>query len=151
MRFCDEVLVDAPLAATWEVLADISTHVEWMADAESIAFTTPQRRGAGTAFDCKTRVGPLTTIDQMTVTEWIEESKMAVAHTGIVRGVGVFELAAVGPELTRVNWNEDLRFPLWGGGVIGAFAAKPVLRRIWRGNLSRLKALVEASYRSNRY
>ena len=148
MRFRGEILVDAPLASTWAALADIASHVEWMADAESITFTSPQRQGAGTTFDCKTKVGPLRTLDKMTVTEWTEESVFAVAHRGLVTGIGVFELAAVGAEMTRVTWNEELRFPVWAGGVVGAFAAKPVLRRIWRGNLSRFKARVEAAYRS---
>ena len=147
MRFRGEVVIDAPVGVAWHSLADIASHVDWMADAESIAFTSGQRRGVGTTYECRTKVGPLTTLDKMTVTEWVDESRQAVSHTGIVRGVGVFELTAIDPDTTRMTWSEDLKFPLWAGGPIGAFAAKPVLRRIWRGNLSRFKALVEARYR----
>ena len=149
MRFRGEVLVAAPLDPTWAALADIASHVAWMADAESLIFSSEQRRGVGTTFECRTKVGPFTTLDQMTVTEWVEGTRMAVTHTGIVTGVGVFELAPRGPETTAVSWTEHLRFPLWAGGAIVAFAAKPVLRRVWRGNLSRFKALVEDSYRKN--
>ena len=148
MRFRGEVLVPAPVAVTWNALADIASHVEWMADAESITFTSEQRRGAGTTFECLTKVGPLTTRDKMTVTDWVDGARMAVAHTGIVRGAGVFEVAAEGAERTRVSWTEDLRFPIYLGSGVGAFVAKPILRRIWRGNLSRFAHLVEARYRN---
>jgi carbon monoxide dehydrogenase subunit G len=143
-----EVMVAAPIEVTWAALADIASHVDWMADAESITFTTESHRGIGTAFECRTKVGPLTTLDKMTVTDWVEGSRMAVAHTGIVRGLGVFELASPTPTSTQFSWTEDLRFPLYLGSVVGAFVAKPVLRRIWRSNLSRFAGLVERRYRS---
>jgi carbon monoxide dehydrogenase subunit G len=141
-----EVIVPAPPDVTWHALADLASHVEWMADAESIEFTSPQTSGAGTTFECRTRVGPLTTLDKMTVTQWVEGKRMAVAHNGLVSGTGVFELESA-PAGTRLTWTEDLRFPNYLGGVVGEFVAKPVLRRIWRGNLSRFAALAVANYR----
>lgn len=147
MRFRGEVVVVAPIGRTWAALADIASHVEWMADADLITFTTEQRRGAGTTFECRTKVGPFTTLDRMTVTEWVEGTRMTVAHSGVVSGIGVFELEPEGADVTRVAWSEDLRFPWWAAGRLGAFAAKPILRRIWRGNLSRFKGQVEAVYR----
>ena len=146
MRVRGEVLVPAPLAATWDALADLASHVEWMADADTITFTSEQHRGVGTTFECLTKVGPLTTRDRMTVTDWVDEARMAVAHTGIVTGTGVFELATHGPDSTLVAWTEDLRFPWYLGGTIGSFVAKPVLRRIWRGNLRRFAYHVEQRY-----
>ena len=101
----------APIDVTWSALADIASHVEWMADAESITFTTDQRRGEGTVFECRTKVGPLRTLDKMTVTEWVDGVRMAVSHNGIVQGVGVFELASPTPTTTQFSWTEDLRFP----------------------------------------
>lgn len=147
MRVRGDVLVHAPLDATWDALADLASHVEWMADAESITFLGEQRRGVGTAFECLTRVGPLTTRDKMTVTEWVERDRITVAHRGIVRGTGTFELAAAGEDTTRVSWTEDLRFPPYLGAAAGALVAKPILRRIWRGNLSRFGTRVEQGYR----
>jgi uncharacterized protein YndB with AHSA1/START domain len=41
-----EVLVAAPREVTWDALADIATHVDWMADADTITFTTAQHRAS---------------------------------------------------------------------------------------------------------
>ena len=57
-----------------------------MADAETITFTPANAHGVGTTFDCRTKVGPLTTNDKMTVTEWVDETSLGVDHTGIVDG-----------------------------------------------------------------
>ncbi|MCY3951616.1 MAG: SRPBCC family protein [bacterium] len=146
MRLRVETTIAAPPEAVWAHLEDIATHTEWMADAISIEFLTDQRRGAGVRFACRTRVGPLRTTDLMEITEWSPPSRMGVRHTGAVSGEGRFELASepAGPS-TRMVWREGLRFPWWLGGPLGTLGARPVLRRIWRGNLERLKARVESS------
>ena len=141
MRVRGDVNVDAPIEVVWDALADIASHVDWMADAESITFTSAQHTGVGTTFDCRTRVGPLTTTDRMTVTDWVERQSIGVAHTGIVIGRGVFELAATGPHATHLSWTEDLTFPKRFGGSVTARLARPVLKRIWMGNLRRFAAL----------
>jgi hypothetical protein len=128
----------------WEVVRDIGGHVRWMDDAEEIRFTSKTTSGIGTTFDCDTRVGPFRLTDHMEVTEWLPGQVIGIRHEGTVSGVGRFTLRRAGPYQTRFTWEERLSFPLWMGGPVGARAAKPVLRRIWRRNLSRLKALVEA-------
>src|SRR6185295_10871298 len=62
--------IGAPVGHVWATVEDIDGHTRWMADAESIEFVTDQRAGVGTEFDCRTRIGPLTTTDRMRVTEW---------------------------------------------------------------------------------
>ena len=37
--------IDAPPAATWRTVESIERHVDWMADADSIRFTSAKRRG----------------------------------------------------------------------------------------------------------
>ena len=64
------VVINAPPSEVWAVIEPIETHVEWMADAESITFTSEQHRGVGTTFECLTRIGPFHTNDRMIVTEW---------------------------------------------------------------------------------
>jgi hypothetical protein len=137
------ITIAASPAAVWRVLEPIERHVDWMADAVSITFTSAQRGGVGTSFDCLTRIGPLRTTDRMTVTEWTPECAMGIEHRGFVTGRGRFTLRRRPRGKTRFTWTESLTFPWWMGGAAGAIAAKPVLRAVWRRNLRRLKGLVE--------
>jgi hypothetical protein len=134
--------IDAPPARVWDRLADIADHVSWRADAAAIRFTGDRRAGVGTTFECETRIGPLRTTDLMEVTEWRERRAMGVRHVGLFTGTGRFLLRRSPRGRTRLTWDEDLRFPWWLGGPVGAVVAAPVLRAVWRGNLRRLAALV---------
>ena len=129
---------------------DISSHVDWMLDAAEIRFVTERRRGIGTTFECDTVVGPLKLTDVMEVTEWQHASRMGVTHKGIVGGTGVFHLNARG-SATVFSWVEKLEFPWYFAGPLGAWVARPVLRRIWRGNLHRLKSRIEGRYAAERH
>ena len=62
--------IDAPPKAVWARIEDVAPHVDWMADAAAIRFTSEQTAGVGTTFDCDTKVGPLKLTDRMAVTEW---------------------------------------------------------------------------------
>jgi hypothetical protein len=108
-----------------------------MADAEAIRFETDQTSGEGTRFECDTKVGPFRLTDHMTITEWTAGQAMGVRHTGLVTGEGRFTLRAVDGG-TEFAWREELRVPWWLGGALST----PVLRRLWQGNLRRLKAKV---------
>ncbi|HVE93319.1 MAG TPA: SRPBCC family protein [Acidimicrobiales bacterium] len=137
MRISVSCTTAAPPARVWAALADISSHIEWMLDAESITFVGDRRRGEGTTFDCRTRVGPLVLRDRMVVTGWDEGRAIAVQHDGAVSGNGVFEIRPYGAG-TDIAWTETLTFPARLGGRLTAAAARPVLTWIWRGNLRRL-------------
>ena len=134
--------MNAPPRAVWQAVEDISSHPRWMRDAVSVEFVTEQKAGVGTEFRCLTRIGPFTNRDVLRVTEWIPESVMGIAHTGVVKGTGRFTLEADG-DGTRFCWEEVLRFPWWMGGAVGERVAKPVLHRVWRTNLRLLTEIVE--------
>lgn len=138
------ILIGSPVTVAWEAIADLGSHGAWMSDVESLWFETPSRAGVGTRLRVVTRVGPLRTDDVLEVTEWAEERRIGVAHRGLVRGSGVFELEPAGTD-TRLTWREDLAFPAWLGGSATGWLARPVLAWIWRGNLLRLKSQIEAS------
>ena len=137
--------INASPETTWSAIEQIDTHVSWMADADSITFLTRQRSGVGTRFNCHTRIGPIHIVDAMSITEWVPCSAMGVEHRGVVRGSGVFTLREVGDRRTRFSWGERLTFPWWLGGAVGERVAGPLLTRIWRGNLARLRHIVEGS------
>lgn len=128
----------ADVESVWDALADIASHVEWMADARAIRFTSTSTEGVGTTFDCDTKVGPLRLVDRMEVTEWVPEQAMAVRHVGLVTGEGRFTLSPRRRGRTVLAWDEALRFPWW----IPAIPASLVLRLIWRGNLRRFERTI---------
>lgn len=132
------VLIPAPTERVWEDVSHIASHVEWMQDAVAIRFVSEQREGVGTAFDCETRIGPVRLTDRMVVTEWVEGERIGIRHEGAVTGTGRFTLSPDG-EGTRVSWVEELRFPWWLGGPVGAVVGAPLLGAVWRRNLRRLR------------
>ncbi|MDP9402509.1 MAG: SRPBCC family protein [Actinomycetota bacterium] len=136
-------VIDAPRRRVWADLRDIGSHVQWMGDAEAIHFTSSQREGRGTTFDCITRVGPLRLTDRMAVTEWAEGRAMGIRHVGVVTGTGRFTLRTTARGRTRFTWDERLSFPWWLGGPLGAVVSRPILRHIWKKNLRRLKHRLE--------
>ena len=141
-RITVSVDIAAPLETVWGEAADLASHAEWMADAESIEFETPQRSGVGTRMRVATAVGPLRTTDLMEVVEWEEGRSIGVHHRGVVTGTGRFTLAPVGGA-TRFTWTEELTFPWYLGGPLTALAASPVLAWIWRRNLHGLRRRLE--------
>lgn len=138
--------IDAPPVEVWDALRDIGSHVRWMHDAAAIRFTSAQREGPGTTFDCDSRLGPFRLTDHMEVVRWKPARAMGVRHTGLVRGHGEFRLRRrKGRTATRFSWTETLRFPWWMGGPVAGALTKPFFRHIWKRNLRNLKALVERS------
>jgi uncharacterized protein YndB with AHSA1/START domain len=138
------VILAASPERVWAELADLGSHSEWMGDAETIEFVTGQTVGVGARMRVPTRIGPFRSTDLMTVVEWEAGRSIGVEHVGAVAGVGRFELAPAGSG-TELTWTEILRFPWWLGGRWGAWLARPVLRRIWRRNLERLRRRVEVN------
>jgi hypothetical protein len=142
IRVCTSIA--APPDRVWAAVEHIESHTEWMKDAVSITFASEQHRGVGAEFECLTRVGPLSTTDRFVVTRWEPGECMGIEHRGAVTGDADFRLAPEGDHGTRFCWEERLRFPWWLGSVIGERIGAPILRRIWRANIARLKSQVES-------
>lgn len=138
-----ETTIEATPRQVWDAIDDVRTHPRWMEDAVAVRVTSSQKSGVGTAFDCDTKVGPFRLTDKMTITRWEDAVAMGVRHVGLVQGEGEFVLTPVDDGHTRFTWTEELHFPWWMAGRLGAGAGAPVLKRIWVKNLANLKALVE--------
>lgn len=134
-------LVERPQADVWRALSDLADHVNWMQDAESLRFLGVERTGVGTRMEVETRVGPFRTTDVIEITDWLEGRAIGADHRGRFRGSGRFSLRAE-RQGTLVVWSEKLTFPWWLGGPIGVWLAKPILSRVWKGNLARFAALL---------
>jgi len=130
--------IAAPVEVVWNDLADLSSHVEWMAEAESVEFLTDFRGGVGTVMRVLTKVGPFRTADILEVTEWAPPSSIGVTHRGVIGGTGRFILAPTDTG-TLFTWTETLSFPWWLGGPVAELVARPVLAEIWRRNLRRFR------------
>lgn len=145
-RISVSIEIDATPERVWQVVEPVERHVDWMHDAVAIRFVTDQTRGVGTEFLCDTKVGPIRLVDRMEITEWQAGETMGVRHTGVVTGTGRFTLTPIDlGRRTRFTWAEELVFPWWLGGPIGAFVGgKIVMQAIWRRNLRELARLVEA-------
>jgi hypothetical protein len=137
--------IDATPHRVWEVVEPVERHIDWMHDAVAIRFVTDQTRGVGTEFLCDTKVGPIKLVDKMEITDWRPGEAMGVRHTGVVTGTGVFTLSPIDlGRRTRFTWAEELIFPWWLGGPIGAWiGGKLVMGAIWRRNLRGLARIVE--------
>jgi F420H(2)-dependent biliverdin reductase len=136
--------IQAPRGAVWDHLSDLSSHSKWMKDALEVDFVSEATSGVGTTMDCKTPIGPFVITDRMVVTEWKDGQGISVRHHGAVRGRGSFQINADSSGGTRLTWNEDLTFPWWMGGPVGALLARPVLRSRFSADLTAFAASVEA-------
>ena len=137
---------DATPDAVWRAVEHVDTHVDWMADAETIRFLTEQTAGVGTRFECVTRIGPVRLTDRMEITEWEPGRSMGVRHRGVVTGTGRFTIEPLDDgRRTRFSWEEELHVPVVAGRT--ASARRSAVRRCCsgsgRGNLRRLRPLVE--------
>ena len=138
-------VIERTPAEVWADVRDISSHVTWMQDAAEIRFVSDQREGLGVTFECDTKIGPFSLTDVMEITSWEDERRMGVRHVGLVEGTGEFTLTSHDAGTTEFRWEEDLTFPWYFGGPVGAFCARPVLRWVWKRNLTRLKARIESA------
>ena len=119
------VIIDASAKEIWASLEDVGSHVEWMADAESIEFTTDKHTGVGTAFTCVTKVGPIRLTDLMTITEWEPASVMGVRHSGLVTGTGALHAEGAPRRADPVLLGRRAAVPVVDGRPAGGAGEPP--------------------------
>ncbi len=139
---CMLVVVDAPITATWSVLADIPLQVEWMQEMKQVTVTTPGPVGVGTRGTAIVRVFGVPVPDPVEVVEFEPPTRYAIRHRGMFTGGGVITLeAGADGTTTIVRWEETLQpvvLPELGGRLVA-----PILRPIFQADLHRFRRLVE--------
>lgn len=144
MRVSVDTHVEASPQQVWDVLVDWEIQPQWMVDARAVEVVSEPRAGVGTRLRCPTdlTLGVVIT-DVLEVVEWHPPHLLGVRHTGpVIRGVAAFELQAT-PYGTHVRWWEEIDPPLGPLGWVGGRLAAPLVRRVFRRSLARLKRLVE--------
>ncbi len=136
-----KVAVAAPPEQVWRAVTDWPRQHEWI-------WGTRVRGGHGVGAEVTgwTGIGPVGFTDTMVITEWDPPRRCTVRHTGrIVRGTGVFEVAARGTS-SEFRWAEHLQLPV--PPTVGALLARvirPIARWGLQSSLRRFAALVAPS------
>ena len=139
------ITIAAPPDVVWRAVERIETHTEWMPDAET--HHVPQRATrrasapSSTASRASARCTPPTTSWSPSGNPARSWGSSTGARSRASASSGCGPLA--GGDATDFCWDERLTFPWWLGGAAGEQLGRPVLARIWAGNLRRLKARVE--------
>jgi uncharacterized protein YndB with AHSA1/START domain len=136
-----------PPEAVWPALVDWERLDRWMEEIRDVRVTSEHRRGVGVEAEATVRIGGLSTRDRIRVTRWDPPTVLEIAHLGWVTGTGYMELSPRDGG-SRLFWRETL-VPPWGvAGRIGLRLFLPVLRRVFRRDIRRLRDLVEDQRRA---
>lgn len=131
-----------PPSAVWPYLVDWEHLDRWMEEISDVRVVTGHRHGLGVEAEATVRIGGISTRDHIRVTRWEPPRVLEIAHLGWVRGSGHMELTPTGDQ-SVLAWRELLVAP-WGPvGALGMRAFRPVLRRVFRRDIRRLRHLVE--------
>jgi carbon monoxide dehydrogenase subunit G len=142
VRIGVRTVLDASPERVWNVLTDWDRQATWMPDVAWIRLLGPERE-IGARLGVRTKVlGVPFTTDVIRVTVWDAPRRLAVDHTGLVKGWGEWRLEPRGGK-TLFTWVEELDLaPRWLGDVaLRAYA--PVQRSMLRRSVRNLRSLVE--------
>jgi len=143
VRISADTVLPVSREEAWGRLLAWEDQTAWMKDADSVRVLTSHREGVGVVVAVKTRVlnVPVFT-ERLEVTLWEPPRRLVMAHLGLVRGVGEWALQPAGGG-TRLTWTEDLGLSVPVLGEIALLAYRPLMRRLMRGSLANLRALLE--------
>lgn len=137
------VVVDAPIEATWSVLADVERQPEWMHDLKAVRLLTEGPARVGTRAIGTVRILGITVEDPVEIVEFEPPHRFAIRHEGLFTGGGILTLEpGADGTTTIVRWEELLLAPLLPH--LAAVLQYPVFREVFQADLHRLAGLVEA-------
>lgn len=145
-----EVTVDVakPADIVFNYFTDWPRQGEWMMGTrvESRAEgTLGLGRGNGAVIAGFTGIGPIGFWDTMTITNWVDNQRVDVLHTGrVVRGTGSMFVESVDATHSRFVWTEQLELPLGVIGLIGFSVLRPLFIAAIRFSLKKFARAAEA-------
>jgi carbon monoxide dehydrogenase subunit G len=146
MRILERATLPASPETVWSLLTDWERQASWMPDVAWIRVLGSER-GAGTRLQVRTRVfGVPAATDLVAVTMWEPPARLAIEHTGVVKGSGEWRLErAGGGELTAFTWIESFRMPPPVLGDIALSVYAPWQRWMLRRSVANLSRIVGRS------
>lgn len=142
----NEITVDAPTRAVWDVLADPPSYEEWVVGNKAIRDYDPSWPAPGTEFHHKVGFGPLTINDKTVALEALAPRRlvMNVRAFPVGHGIVTFELQESGSG-TLVRMEEH---PAGGPMKLLWPVFNPLVRLRNAETLRRLKRLAESRHRA---
>jgi len=118
--------VAAPAGTTWLALTDWTRQGEWMLGTD-VRIVEGNGRSVGSKLAAFTGYSGIGFTDTMEITTWEPPLRCGVAHQGkLVKGTGMFQVHAVGPNRSTFTWAEYLTLPFGIVGKLGWPVARPV-------------------------
>ena len=128
----------------WRVLVDWERQADWMADADAIVVTSPQRAGTGITLRVRTRLfGIPAFTETIEVIDWEPPKALTIAHGPPLRGRGTWTLERTQAG-TRFSWAEEVELETRALGWLISAAYAPVLGWLLRRSMRRLRASIIA-------
>jgi hypothetical protein len=122
---------------------------DWEKQSDWILFTTVKIvansvRQQDTTLLATTKLGPISFVDTMTVSDWQPFEKIVVEHTGrIILGKGVFTVQKISADRCVFVWQEVTPLPFGLFGRLGLLLIKPLLNILFGMSLKKLKNNIE--------
>lgn len=136
------VVVDAPPARVWDVLADVPGQPRWMTDLKRVDLLDPPPVRAGSRARGLVRILGVPIADPVTITAFEPPAHFAIRHDGVFGGEGTIDLEpGADGRSTIVHWRERLVPPLLPN--LAGRLERPLLRRVFQADLHRLRRLIE--------
>lgn len=140
-----------PPDVVWHLITDWEHQDDWMLEARDFVITSPHREGLGVTGRATVRIGGITTTDEVVVTGWDPERRLAIEHQGWVSGKAEMLLTALDDGSTHILWREELVCrPLGALGSLGLALFRPLMRLIFVRDLRILESLTRAASRTGR-
>jgi uncharacterized protein YndB with AHSA1/START domain len=143
MDIVTSIRIRRPVETVWPYLVDWERLDRWMREARGFRVISAAREGVGVEAEARIRIAGITTRDRVRVIRWEPPRILEIAHLGWVKGTGFMELSPTDRGCS-LFWRERL-VPPWGpAGLLGMRIVRPMMRRIFQGDLEELRRLVEA-------